>query len=278
MIYTDFQHSPDAGDKARLVVAKLLPLLPSEQMRRALGRRLFPDFYSQFGNRIRLLITGMAPIRAEIGKFFARLGLPLAESYGMVEAGSVTYRTANSREYGSVGKLLEGIEVSFTAEGEIIVHRNDPLTLRYFQCAEGENERTFVGPGTVATGDIGKLDADGNLYLLGRKKELIITAGGLKVHPEVMEQELNGCPDVSHSVIFLKPDAAHLTCVVDLHPPGDEEAKMRVRKFVAGLKSTKKAAQFVEVIFADAPFTKENGMLRPNLKIDRKRIVATYGN
>lgn len=278
MVYAEFEKLPAWRRSLLMTAGAAAALIPVASLRRALARLLFRSFHHQFGNRMRVLVTGMAPIRRDLGLFFERMQLPLCESYGMVEAGSVTYRTANSRKYGSVGKLLEGIEVSFTTEGEIIVHRNDPLTLRYFQCAEGENERTFVGPGTVATGDIGKLDADGNLYLLGRKKELIITAGGLKVHPEVMEQELNGCPDVSHSVIFLKPDAAHLTCVVDLHPPGDEEAKMRVRKFVAGLKSTRKAAQFVEVIFADAPFTKENGMLRPNLKIDRKRIVATYGN
>ena len=95
------------------------------------------------------------------------------------------------------------------------------MTLRYFQCADGENERTFVAPGKVATGDMGRLDADGNLYLLGRKKELLITPGGLKIHPESIEQELNNCPDVVHSVIFMRPDAAHLTCVVDLVQPGE---------------------------------------------------------
>ena len=68
------------------------------------------------------------------------------------------------------------------------------MTLRYFQCAEGENERTFIGPGRIATGDMGRLDDDGNLFLLGRKKELLVTAGGLKVHPEVIEQELNNAP------------------------------------------------------------------------------------
>jgi len=84
MIYSEFQHSPEAGDKARLAVAKLLAQTPFERLRQALGRRLFPGFYGQFGNRIRLLITGMAPIRAEIGEFFLQMGLPLAESYGMV--------------------------------------------------------------------------------------------------------------------------------------------------------------------------------------------------
>jgi long-subunit acyl-CoA synthetase (AMP-forming) len=64
--------------------------------------------------------------------------------------------------------------------------------------------------------------------------------------------------------------------VVDLHHPEDQGARARVKKFVNGLQSTRKAAQFVEVVFADTPFSKENGMLRPNLKIDRKQIVARY--
>ena len=244
-------------------------------LRRPLARLLFRDFYKQFGSHIRLLITGMAPIRRTMGKFFERMQLPLCESYGLVEAGSLTYRPAHSREYGSVGKLVRGVDLSFTPEGEIIVNRDSPLTLRYFQCAEDENERTFVGAGRVATGDMGRLDAEGNLFLLGRKKELLVTAGGIKVHPEVIEQELNNSPDVAHSVIFLKPDSNHLVCVVDLAVPGDE-AKARVKKFANSLPSAKKAAQFVDVIFASEPFTKENGMLRPNLKIDRKAIGARY--
>jgi long-subunit acyl-CoA synthetase (AMP-forming) len=218
----------------------------------------------------------MAPIQRNIGKFFSLLQLPLCESYGMVEAGSITFRPANSRDYGSVGKLLRGIEVSIEPDGEIIVSRDNPMTLRYFQCADGENERTFVAPGKVATGDMGRIDANGNLYLLGRKKELLITAGGVKLHPESIERELNNSPDVVHTVIFMRPDAAHLTCVVDLVRPASSESRARVTKFVNSLPAAKKAAPFVEVIFADAPFTAENGMLRPNLKIDRKTIAARY--
>jgi len=133
-----------------------------------------------------------------------------------------------------------------------------------------------VGPGRIATGDLGRLDEQGNLYLLGRKKELLITAGGLKVHPEVIEQELNDCPDVAHSVFFLRPNAAHLTCIIDLVAPGSEDARSRATKFANSLPSARKASQFVEVIFSDEPFTTENGMLRPNLKIDRKAIGARY--
>src|ERR1700744_4259827 len=142
--------------------AALLSLLPSAPARQKIARILFQDFYKQFGSRIRLLVTGMAPIRRHIGKFFEELQLPLCESYGMVEAGSITFRAATSRQYSSVGKLLRGIAASIEAAGEIIISRNNPMTLRYFQCADGENERTFVAPGQIATGDMGRLDQDGN--------------------------------------------------------------------------------------------------------------------
>jgi long-chain acyl-CoA synthetase len=276
MIHAEYEKYPGWKKSLWQALSSAISLLPSASARQGIARVLFGDFYKQFGGRIRLLVTGMAPIRRNIANFFAQLQLPLCESYGMVEAGSITFRSAGSREYGSVGKLLRGIAVSIEPDGEIIVSRDNPMTLRYFQCADGENERTFVAPGRVATGDMGRLDADGNLYLLGRKKELLITPGGLKLHPECIEQELNDSPDVVHSVIFIRPDAAHLTCVVDLMPPVSEDAKARVTKFANSLPAAKKAAPFVEVIFADAPFTTENGMLRPNLKIDRKAIAARY--
>jgi long-subunit acyl-CoA synthetase (AMP-forming) len=276
MVYAEFEKYPRWKQTLWMALGAALSVIPSASLRQSLARKLFRDFYKQFGGRMRLLITGMAPIRRHMGKFFERMQLPLCESYGMVEAGSLTYRPADSKEYGSVGKVLDGIKLSFTTEGEIIVNRDTPMTLRYFQCAEGENERTFIAPGQVATGDMGRFDADGNLYLLGRKKELLVTSGGVKIHPEVIEQELNNSPDIAHAVIFLKPHAANLTCVIDLAQPGDVAAKERVKAFANSLPAAKKAAQFVDVVFADAAFTAENGMLRPNLKIDRKAIGARY--
>lgn len=276
MLHAEYQKLPSWKKTLWSFLSTLLALVPVTSLRQDLARVLFRDFYKQFGGSIRLLATGMAPIRRNMGKFFERLQLPLCESYGMVEAGSLTFRPAGSREFGSVGKPLKGVTLSFTQDNEIIVSRDTPMTLRYFQCADGENERTFIAPGRIATGDMGRLDADGNLFLLGRKKELLITPGGVKVHPETIEQELNNSPDVAHSVVYLKPHATHLTCVVDMVPPGDEAARQRVTEFANRLPAAKKAAQFMEMVFADAPFTAENGMLRPNMKIDRKAIAARY--
>jgi long-subunit acyl-CoA synthetase (AMP-forming) len=149
------------------------------------------------------------------------------------------------------------------------------MTREYFQCADGENENTFRDVNSVVTGDIGRFDSDGYLYLLGRKKELIVTPGGYKIHPEVLEGELNACEDVVQSVIFQKPGMSHLTCVVVQGQDRSENAARRIRKHVEAVTVGKKV-RIGEVAFAEEPFSRENGLLRPNLKLNRKGIAAKY--
>jgi len=254
----------------------LLSAMPSAKLRRSLGRRIFRDFHGKFGHHVRMLITGMAPIRPNILQLFDRMQMPLSEAYGMVEAGVMTFRQGHERNDGSVGVPVRDIRFSFGDDGEIFVHRAHPVTRRYFQCAEGENERTFVAPGTIATGDQGQLDGSGRLVIWGRKKEVIAMPSGEKIHPEIIERELNGCPDIANSVVFLGR-GPHLSCIVSLNNAQDIDAMERVRKLVLGLAATQSAARFMSVVFAPEAFSTENGMLRPNMKIDRKRIVAKYG-
>lgn len=254
----------------------LISTLPSLRARRALGRRFFGDFHAKFGPRTRMLITGMAPIRPNVLRLFDRMQIPLSEAYGMVEAGVMTFKHGGAKEHRTVGRPVRDVTFSFGDDGEIIVHRPYPVTLRYFQCAEGENERTFVGPATIATGDLGKLDAYGRLIILGRKKEVIAMPSGEKIHPELIERELNTCPDVANSVVFMGR-GPHLSCIVSLNNAQDIDAMARVRKLVSGLATRQSAARFMDVVFTSDAFSRENGMLRPNMKIDRKRIIATYG-
>ena len=126
----------------------------------------------------------MAPIKPEIAELFYRLQIPLCETYGLVETGSLTFRDPRSRKFSSVGKPVAGVELRFSEDGEVIVRRRHPLSLGYFDCAAGENEKTFVRPGEVATGDIGVMDRDGYLHLKGRKNELLVASNGYKLHPE----------------------------------------------------------------------------------------------
>ena len=276
MIYAEFAKLAFWKRTIWFVLGAAIRVIPVPPWRRNIARRVFRDFYRQFGGNMRMLITGMAPIPANIQTFFHMLQLPLFEAYGMVEAGVMAIRPGSCTNYASVGRPLRGVSFHIEDDGEIVVTREQPLTLRYFQCAEGENERTFLSPTQIATGDIGKIDGKGYLYLSGRKKEIIVAPSGVKVHPEVIEEELNSCPDVVNSVVFMKPAKSHLTCVVVLNRLGDPIAQDRVRSLAMNLKTTKKLAMRVEVVFHNANFSKENGLLRPNMKIDRKRIAALF--
>jgi len=277
MVYAEFMRLAPWKRALRLALGSLVGTVAGPTLGRKLARRVFPDFYRQFGDSIRMLITGMAPIRRDIQSFFNRMQLPLYEAYGMVEAGVMAIRPGASTNYASVGAPLRGVNFHIEDDGEVVVTREHPLTLRYFQCADGENERTFISPNRIATGDVGKVDGRGNLYLSGRKKEIIVAPSGVKVHPETIEEELNSCPDVANSVVFMKPDKSHLTCVVVLNQLEDPAAQERVRNLAMNLKTTKKLAMSVEVAFCNVNFSKENGLLRPNMKIDRKRIAALFG-
>ena len=267
--------APGSRGWRRMIGECLLSLPLGRTLRQRLARLVFQDVYATFGNKMRLLISGMAPLNRNICQFFDRIQLPLCESYGLAETGSLTYRPPFSKKHGSVGKLLRGVTISFEDDGEIIVHREKFLTRKYFQCASGENEGTFPGGDRVATGDIGRFDSDGYLYLLGRKKELIVTPGGYKIHPEVLEGEINACEDIVQAVVFQKPGLSHLTCVVVQGQDRSENAFRRIRRHVDAATAGKKI-RIGEIAFAEEPFSKENGMLRPNLKLNRKGIAAKY--
>ena len=278
MVHAQFCAYPGWVKQGWRLMGRMLRLVPGTGLRQRLARKAFKNLLGQFGARIRLLVTGMAPIKPEIAELFYRLQISLCETYGLVETGSLTFRDPASRKFSSVGKPVAGVTLRFSEEGEVIVNCRHPLSLGYFDCAAGENERTFVRPGEVATGDIGVMDRDGYLHLKGRKGELLVAANGYKLHPEALEKQLNACAGVLCSVFFQRPGDSHLSCVAVLEHPDRPEHRNAVQQFVNSLEAPKKVSPYVEVIFAKEPFSVENGMLRPNMKLDRKRIVATYGS
>jgi long-subunit acyl-CoA synthetase (AMP-forming) len=194
----------------------------------------------------------------------------------MVEAGVMAMRPAWSKDYGSVGRPLSDVQFVIGEGGEVFVHRPQFVALRYFQCAQGENERTFPEPGMIATGDVGQLNEKGWLSLFGRKKEVITTAAGAKIHPEVVEKELLAYPGVAHAVLHMRRSDGRFICIIDLADPEDTVSRTAVAKRAASPKALRTIAPFVEVRFSSEPFSTQNGMLRPNLKIDRKAIVARH--
>lgn len=260
----------------RRFVSAALAVLGARPLRRVLAPVLFREVHQRFGGSMRLMITGMAPIKPRTLRLFARMGLPLFEMYGMVEAGAIAVNVPQACRPGSVGRVLPGTRLDFTAEGEIVITRPQIAALRYFECADGESERTFVAPGSLATGDIGYLDEDGYLFLTGRKKEVIVMSDGRKVHPESVEAEIDKCPDVAKSVVFGGAGAPFLVTVVLPKRPLDAKARQRIEKFVADASAGHSRFVIGRVVFTDVPFTRENGFLRPNLKLDRRHIASHF--
>ena len=143
---------------------------------------------------MRFMVTGMAPIKRATLELFQLMQLPLFETYGMTEFGGIALNIPGANKVGSVGRPLPGVRVELAPDGEVIAVREHRIASGYCECAAGEEEQTFIGPDRVATGDVGRFDADGYLYLVGRKREMIITAGGTKIHPEIPEAEIDACP------------------------------------------------------------------------------------
>ncbi|HET9284846.1 MAG TPA: AMP-binding protein [Candidatus Angelobacter sp.] len=271
---TRFHNLPPWKRTAAKVMGKAARAIPVPALRKKLGKLLFKDAHDALGGRMRFMITGMAPIKTSTLKLFALMQLPLYETYGLIEFGSVALNVPGSARLGSVGRPLPGVTIDFANDGEIIASTEEPQAVGYFQCGEGEAEKTFIGRGRIATGDIGRFDTDGFLYLVGRKKEIIITAGGEKVHPEVIEAGINASPDVARSVVFREPDTPFLTAVVLPNDPLDSGAKTRIEEFIGGVQNDRDAIG--KIIFTDIGFTRENGFLRPNLKLDRKTIARHF--
>ncbi len=276
-VETQYDSQPAWKRRLADTAGKLASMLPHEGLRKAVARTIFKRVHEAFGSRMRFMVTGMAPIKRSALKLFARMQLPVFETYGLIECGSISLNLPSAARLGSVGRLLPGVNVDLAADGEIIAWREPPIALGYFECAEGENERTFLGGNRIATGDVGFFDRDGYLYLVGRKKEVIITSGGEKVHPEVLESEIDACPDVGKAVVLPGSDSSPLTAVVLPKDPQDTLARARIEQFVRKMQGERMFPGVGKLIFTDIRFSTDNGFLRPNLKLDRRNIARHFG-
>ncbi len=153
-----------------------------------------------FGLKFWSLIVGAAPLDSELEDFWSRLGFVVIQGYGLTEtAPIVTFNNPFEVRRGSVGKVIPGVEVKIAPDGEILI-KGESVTHGYFK-GETETEEAFDG-GWFHTGDIGSLDEKANLYIRGRKKEIIVTPEGLNVFPQDVEHVLNSLPGVGESAVI----------------------------------------------------------------------------
>ena len=152
-----------------------------------------------FGGRVRLLTSGGAPLPSEVAGFFATAGLPILQAYGLTENVCVAFNRPDNYKFGTVGPPMPGCEVRIAEDKEILV-RSEMMFSGYYKAPE-ETAKMFAD-GWLLTGDLGELDEDGFLKIIGRKKELIVTSTGKKVSPALLENMLKENHLISQAMVY----------------------------------------------------------------------------
>jgi long-chain acyl-CoA synthetase len=246
-------------------------------------------------DRVRQASSAAAPLPVEVARFFAGLGLKIFDAYGMTETtGAVTANLADSFKLGTVGRPFPGVDLTLAEDGEILV-RGATCTPGYLRRPDATAELIDAG-GWVHTGDVGRLDADGFLTVVDRKKELIITAGGENIAPSLVENHLKEHPLIGQALAFgdrrpyvvalitldgeVAPvwAAAHGVDTTDLaalaeHPLVLEEVAKAVEDANTRLARVQQVKKWR---LLPAEWTAESEELTPTLKLKRRVVHAKY--
>ncbi len=247
-----------------------------------------------FGGRLREAVTGAAPIAREILEFFWGCGVPVLEGYGMTETATVaTASTPEEHRFGSVGKPLPGVEARIADDGELLLRGAN-----IFRGYHGNADASFgaIEDGWLHTGDIASIDDDGFVYITGRKKDIIITAGGKNLTPANLENDLKQTPWVSQAIMHgdrrpypvmlltLDEEAivpwAQAQGIADTSLPALARDP-KVHELIQGEldKANTKYAQVEQAkkfIILDHDFSQQTGELTPSLKVKRNVVNEKY--
>jgi long-chain acyl-CoA synthetase len=243
-------------------------------------RLVYSKITERLGGRVRLAISGGAPLSKEIIEFFAAFGVLILEGYGLTETTSgCTLNTPTRYRFGTVGPALPGIEVTIADDGEILV-RGDTIFQGYHG-REVETREILGEDGWLQTGDIGSLDGDGFVTITDRKKDLIITSGGKNVSPQNLENALKASGVVSQALVvgdnrpyivaLVSPDRSTLD-----KDATDDQVRTLVQSAVDEVNSHLGPAEQIRR-FAVLPrdFSAEEGEVTPTLKL-RRRVCEDH--
>lgn len=256
---------------------------------------VFSKMRAALGGRLRFAVSGGAPLSREIAEFFHAAGILILEGYGLTETcPSLTFNRAEHFKFGTVGQAQPGVELKIAPDGEIL-GRGPNIAKGYFKKPEATAE-VFLPDGWFATGDIGVIDPEGFLTITDRKKDLIVTAGGINIAPQNIENLLKGDPFISQAMVHgdrrpfpvalitVNPEElakfAKAQGILNADPKAlakDPKVVERVSRIVetknAELQSYAKIKKF---LILPEDFTVENGRLTPTLKVKRKVITEEH--
>jgi long-chain acyl-CoA synthetase len=255
--------------------------------------RLFKNVRAAFGGRLREAVSGAAPIAKEILEFFYACGVPVMEGYGMTEtATAATACSPENHRFGSVGKPFAGVEVKIADDGELLIKGPN-----IFQGYHNRAEETFgaIEGGWLHTGDLGRVDEDGFVYIVGRKKDIIITAGGKNLTPANIENDLKQCRWISQAVMhgdqrpypvaLVTLDEEEIAGYASEHGLPADMPSLAREPAVRGLvqealdRANAKYAQVERVkkfAILDHDLSQETGELTPTLKVKRNVVNDKY--
>ena len=260
------------------------------------NRLVFSKIKAGTGGHIRFFVSGGAPLSAEVAKFFAAVGLPILEGYGLTETSPVISVNPPERpKPGTVGRLLPDVQVKIAEDGEILA-KGPNVMLGYYNLPEATAE--VLKDGWFQTGDIGHLDEEGYLVITDRKKQLIVTSVGKKVAPQAIEKAVEASPYIEQVILvgenrkfisaLIVPDFEHLNIFAkqnNLAARSQEEllvAPAVLNLIDAEVEKHQRAFSHYEQIhefrLLPHPFSIENGMLTPTMKVKRKVVMSTYAD
>lgn len=249
-----------------------------EFLRMSVRKRLFRELHEIYGKAVRVMLVGSAPINMSTLQFFQCAGFPLYQIYGMTECGWIAWNRPRANKVGSVGKPAFPDAISIGLDGEILV-RNPKQLCQSYEGAEGDEIATvFIDANTISTGDIGAFDTDGFLVLNGRKKNVIITAGGQKISPEKIEDKVKAIGSIENVVVFHDEKLRGLSVAIWCSDIGNMSQKTITREIKVLNREDLLTNPITGVVFSDVPLSTETGLLTRNLKVDRAAVQRVLSN
>jgi long-chain acyl-CoA synthetase len=248
---------------------------------RLADRLVFEKVRERLGGRMRVGISGAAPLAPEVMEFFDAVGIPVIEGYGLTEtASSATVNEATDFRIGTVGRSVEGTEVRLADDGEILI-RSDSVFAGYYKEPEA-TKAALTEDGWLRTGDVGEIDADGFLRITDRKKDIIITSGGKNIAPQNLENALKTSRFVSHAIVVgdRRPYVTALLTLDDAEvaASGRDPQDLTQELVDEVNRDQTRVAQIKRFVILPRDFSQEEGEVTPTLKLRRNIIHEHFAD
>jgi long-chain acyl-CoA synthetase len=254
---------------------------PTSPQGRIADAFVFRKVRKRLGGRLRVGVSGAAPLGVDVLEFFRSLNMLVIEGYGLTEtSSSLSVNDPEDYRFGTVGHAVDGCEIRLEDDGEILV-RSDSVFMGYFKDPEA-TAAAFTEEGFFRTGDVGEIDADGFVKITDRKKDIIITAGGKNIAPQNLENALKASRFVSQALV-IGDRRPYVSALITLDWDEVNGSGRKPRELVQELvddvnRDRVRVEQIKRFTILPRDFTQEAGELTPTLKLRRRVVLDHFGD